>query len=683
MRLGQYATDAEVSEGEQGFPVYLDGQFFMSLAHPSGWATAENGSVTLKQYPGRTLAAGGQFQCMETVLGVAEPHRARTAFLSYIRSHMRRTRRNHDVAYTIFEPFGASSEEIIEENEQFLLDNLAKVNRSQITSGCHFDFYAIEFWVDHQGDLMRPEPRDFPTGFEQVDRVLSSMGTLRGLWIDSSWAAWSIGKNPVTACDLTYDPAYGTEDLQTLCRATDPIKTMYTTAFRHHIREQGVRLLKFDNLHAICYNPHHGHLPGIYSTEAIQSAIIEFLQELDAECADVFLMLYWGHRSPWWLIAADTLFESGLYLEASHPAASPTLYIRDSVILGLDQAQWWCQDVPTLGKDSLGVWLSNWKWNSSIGKERWQEAMVMDMCRGSLLLQPWSDTDWLTPEEHSQMANFIALLRQRSDCFANPRFVVGNPWNAEPYGYCCSNGERAFVALYNCTWSDAVLLVTLTPEWGLPSARAWNVFRWYPDPAKLQGVFHDKVSISLRPFEIVLLELVGDNEAPSLHRTFEMKPMPHSFAESTTPIALCITSADIDNALRVPREEDTSTEKHTPLPPKRVVMVTGQLPSNQQGGTLVVTCELFEKADLALLDDCGKFFAVQAMVAGNSTASTPVVRNRTYPASWQAWRIKTTPSVVVQEFELRITMMIPESVSIQCHGFFIPDSDALRPTDWS
>jgi hypothetical protein len=53
-------------------------------------------------------------------------------------------------------------------------------------------------------------------------------------------------------------------------------------------------------------------------------------------------MLYWGHRSPLWLIAADTLFESGLYLEATHPLASPTLYIRDSVILGLDQAQWWC-----------------------------------------------------------------------------------------------------------------------------------------------------------------------------------------------------------------------------------------------------------------------------------------------------------------------------------------------------
>ena len=37
------------------------------------------------------------------------------------------------------------------------------------------------------------------------------------------------------------------------------------------------------------------------------NALIEFLHALDAECPDVFLMLYWGYRSPWWLLHADTL----------------------------------------------------------------------------------------------------------------------------------------------------------------------------------------------------------------------------------------------------------------------------------------------------------------------------------------------------------------------------------------
>ena len=50
-----------------------------------------------------------------------------------------------------------------------------------------------------------------------------------------------------------------------LCRASEPIKSMYTEAFCHHIRQNGVRLLKFDNLLDQCDNPRHEHLPGVYS----------------------------------------------------------------------------------------------------------------------------------------------------------------------------------------------------------------------------------------------------------------------------------------------------------------------------------------------------------------------------------------------------------------------------------
>jgi hypothetical protein len=146
-------------------------------------------------------------------------------------------------------------------------------------------------------------------------------------------------------------------------------------------------------------------------------------------------MLYWGHRSPWWLVHADTLFDSGIGIEAASPSDFPAPRARDSITQRLDQAQWHAKDIPPLGKDSLGVWLSSWGWNSSVGKWRWQEGFVMDLCRGSLLAQPWSDTAWLSPPERQQMADFIALLRARPGCFGNPRFILGNPWKYGPYGY--------------------------------------------------------------------------------------------------------------------------------------------------------------------------------------------------------------------------------------------------------
>lgn len=57
LRLGSYRTEAKLVDREQGFPVYLDDQFFMSLAHPAGWATATNSEASLRQYPGTKLAA--------------------------------------------------------------------------------------------------------------------------------------------------------------------------------------------------------------------------------------------------------------------------------------------------------------------------------------------------------------------------------------------------------------------------------------------------------------------------------------------------------------------------------------------------------------------------------------------------------------------------------------------------
>jgi hypothetical protein len=547
LRLGEYETDASVSEGEQGFPVYLGGEFFMSLAHPSGWAIGQEGQVALRQYPGRTLPPSATFRSMEAVFGVAQAGEARETFLNHVRSRSRRVLRRHDKPYAIFEPFGARLGGDFDETEEFLLDNIAKLAQGQRETGCHFDYYSIDFWVDSMGDIKGFDPQRFPGGLDKINPELAKLGTAPGLWITGTKAEWSIGDNPAVRPCWTHDPAQGLPIGATtqihLCRATDPVKTMYSSGFRHHIRENGVRLCKFDGTWAICYNPNHDHLPGVYSTEAIQTAIIETLHDLDAECPDVFLMLYWGHRSPWWLLHADTLFESGLAMEARDIGPAPALYVRDSVTLGLDQAVRWCEDVPLLGQDSLGIWLSDWPWNSYIGKERWQEGFVMDICRGSMLAQPWSDYEWLSTEERMQIAEFIALLRARPECFGNPRFVLGDPWRDEPYGYCCSDGERAFIALNNCTWSDAALQLELNSAWGLPDHRQWELYRWYPHPAKLQGeraTFGERASISLRPFEVVLLEAVPQRQSPSLERAFDVEPIPSSFAEPSRPLELAI-----------------------------------------------------------------------------------------------------------------------------------------------
>ncbi|MBI84241.1 MAG: hypothetical protein CMJ81_13650 [Planctomycetaceae bacterium] len=591
VRLGDYRTDAEVSDGEQGFPVYLDGEFFMSLAHPSGWAIGQEGRVLLRHYPGVVLAPGEKFHCMETVLGVAKQEQAREQFVQYVRSRMRRVVRGHDRPYAIFDNFGSwplrepkeGTQEITEQNfrevlevgmfakntEKAMLHSLSRLAEMQKVTGRQFDLCNLHFWFDIHSEMTRFAPERFPTGFAPIKRQLKELGIASGLWINSGYGLWSTVHPSFAGC----------------CPAQEPLRSAYSKAFRYHIRENGIRLAKFDGLEAMCYSASHDHLPGVYSTEAIHNAVIDTLRHLDDESPVTLLLLYWGYRSPWWLLDSDTLFEPGVFVEAAHPGVLPTLYARDSVTQGLDQAHWFCSEVPRLGKDSLGIWLSDWWWNSSIGKERWREGLVMDMCRGSLLLQLWADHDWLSPPEWRQMTTLFELVRARPECFANSRFILGNPWKDEPYGYCCSDGKRAFIALNNCTWQDNVLSLELNSAWGLPDGPSWELYRWYPDPARLVGeakTFTRQVSIALRPFEVVLLEAVPSGRSPSLERKFTERPTSFAFAEPSRPVEVTLGQPG-------EKSPDASESIWTVLKPAAAVSAGGATLAIQEDGSILAS----------------------------------------------------------------------------------------------
>ncbi len=569
VRLGEYGPSAGATlvTAGRGFPAYIADEFFLSLAHPAGFADVKDGKVVLRQYPGTLLTAGQKFQCMEAVYGVAPSGGGRDSFIHYVRSRMRRVLRGHDKPYAILESFGGQPSGDFWVTEAYVLEHLAKVAQGLREGAPPFDFYCTEFWHDAGGDLTTFHPKCFPNGYQRMRDEILKLGMRPGLWIDSGGLPqWTIADNPAIRGCFTKGDGKGE-----ICRASEPINTLYKKAFIHHVRENKVGLLKFDNMgpscqQPCCDNPAHAHLPGpLYSVEAIHNAIIDFFRELDTACPDVFIVLYWGYRGPWWLeygdIQFDTYFASGTHIEAASPTEFPTAYARDSVTQRLDQAHFRMLDTPWLGKDSLGIWLSDWPWNSCIGKARWQEGLIMDLCRGNLLAQIWTDTNWLTPAERRQLADFVALLKANPDCFGNSRFILGNPWKSEPYGYSCSNGKRAFLAIHNACLEDRVVTLPLGAACGLPDKGSWDIYRWYPKPGRLKwtqssaGV--DK-QIALRPFEVVLLEVVPNREGPSLKRAFDEAPMATAFAEPSRRL-------DMQVSLEA-KETDSSRQWHALKP---------------------------------------------------------------------------------------------------------------------
>lgn len=671
--LGDYQTQAEVTEGEQGFPVYADDSFFIGLAHPSGFAMGENGRIRLRQHPGIEIQPGEDWLSMEAVLGVTPEGKARKGFLDHLQTRMRRMRRGHDHPYAFAEPFGGrmngNQEELerywlfgyFDETEDYLLDHLDKVEAVQKQTGCQFDAYFLQFWHDYNGTLKEPNPKSFPRGLTPVFDRIRALGMEPGLWIDSSWELWSCGGNPAVAGCHTHDPAYGT-DRDTLCRAADPYRTIFTEAFVHHVRDQGIKFLKFDNLQACCFNPAHGHLPGRHATEAIQNAVISTLGKLDEICPEVFIMLYWGHRSPWWLLHADTLFEPGLQIEAAHPGGSPTLFARDSVVAGLDQAHWFCRDLPALGKDSLGVWMSEWKWNSMLGTERNAEGFVMDLCRGNLLIQPWSDPGFLDFKGRETLGRIIALLRARPECFANSRFILGNPWKYEPYGYCCTDGKRAFLAINNCTWEFRNISLDLV-SWEMDPQAAWAAVRWHPDPAALPAV-NSRATIPLKPFEIVLLEIYPLNEQPSLGENLPAGWLAQAKQTRQTAMETTLLEETRAKPGEFPRPPGA-------LPPvaadihyvKRLYRIAGETGP----GLFCLTAELRKDGLPCALENLGDHFQLSG--ADDAVA---ILGRKAFSTPWQGWRI---PRPSAGRFLYHLEAMLPHGVSLALQGRLLPLDD--------
>jgi hypothetical protein len=692
VRLGRYRTGLNaVGHADVGFPVYVDDQLVATLMHPAGWVRSRDGEVLLEQHPARELEPGDRFECMAALLVPAEPGQARAAFREQVRARMRRVTRGHDRAYAIYESFGAwttTPEAFIETfTDEVVRQQIACLARFHEETGEKFDVFHVDFWHNIHGDLDQPHPRRFPEGFANVKRLLAERQVSLGLWLDSTQGAWNIGGNPAIWPCTTYDHAYAvrrdpspTQGFNFLCLTADPFRSLMTNGFRHHLRHNGARMFKFDNFNTVCYNPTHGHWPGLYSTEAICEAAIAFLQALDRECPELFLILYWGWRSPWWLLHGDTLFECGLAMEAASPGSAPTLYVRDGVTQVLDMGQWYATDIPALGKDSLGIWFSDWGWNSRIGAERWEEGFVMDMARGSLLAQPWANEEFLDPAGRRQLAEFIALLRVAPDCFAQSRFVLGNPWRAEMYGYSCPGKERAFIAVHNATWTDASVTLELNAAWGLPGRGPWDLYRWYPQSARLTAAdgepFRDRATLVLRPFEVVLLEVVPAGGRPSLPRELPALPVPTAFAEPTRTLDLTLRGiAEPRKLPALPIDKADDLPKDFSMPPRHDWVAEGTLPATAAGGTLYLAIERYLKDGKALVDgNVSRAVAVTARVAGKRLPVAPVIRpaRASYPTHWQGFRLALGAGARPRRFTVDVASRHAPEVEVRVKAYFIP-----------
>ena len=359
-------------------------------------------------------------------------------------------------------------------------------------------------------------------------------------------------------------------------------------------------MCKFDCFSAMCNNPAHNHLPCVYSTEAMHNAVLELLRALDDENHEVFLMLYWGYRSPWWLLDADTIFEPGVFLEGAHPGGTPTLYVRDSVTQGLDQAHYYCQDVPVARQGFAG----HLALRLVVEQFHRQTALAGGFCDGHGPRKSLA-------ADLGRLGLALAARVARDGHAVQAREGTTPLLRQQPLHPRQSLEERALRLLLHRRPPGVLLPEQLhverprahacnsIPPGDCPTDVSWDLYRWYPKPAHLttgSRLWRKQVDLAMRPFEVVLLEAVPKGEKPALDRTFADQPLPAAFSEPSRRVEVKVLrpgeepSKDAPSIWTVlePIKANSAAGVTLTPQPDHSLLATGPLPASD---TYTITAE--------------------------------------------------------------------------------------------
>jgi len=684
VELDDFTSAEPATGGGLGQPVFLGADAFAAVEHPGGDNRASGGRVQLAHYPGRRLAPGAEYRSHVALVSVASAGGAAGHFVDYIDAHSR----PRPGMMGVYTPFGTNNQwgacpTLDDEQALEVLDHLAALQKR----GVRFDYFTLDTgWVDPASDLTRFKPTAFPRGPREVIDRVRELRLKFGLWFATSWGLQSCWDYPGAFADgrpptQLYREGFplGAEGIM-FCLGEENYRSILQRAVLHHVRTNGVRLLKFDGGAYTCDNPAHGHLPGKYATESMYDWLIDLARRARAIAPDICIIWYWGLRSPFWALHGDAIFESGLMMEGSGTSNVPTLHYRDSVTLAQDQNAYHARLIPPRLKDSLGVWLSDTRWGNFMGGERWRESLVMDLGRGSRLFPNlWGNLRHLTDDDVDFLAWITALARKHAPLFTRRRQVGGDPFRNEPYGYAHGRGARGFVFLHNAHFTARPVALRLDASLGLDARPGTpvQVIARFPEEQRLvpsTGSYRlgDALEVWLRPFETLMLEIAPARGASRLPRR-DLS----AAAAARLGATLALRPVDADPWLDVRFTEAAAFAQKNLLRQTRTYAAT--LPAlDGEPPILVIVIRLRQgEAEWKYAPTVVQIVQVVARVGDQKLQLIPMPDGRqhgntqSFGCSWVTYRLRLNPDWAHAPLTVAVHANLPEGVVAQTEAWIV------------
>ncbi|QYM78426.1 hypothetical protein K0B96_14140 [Horticoccus luteus] len=688
VELDDFLCGATTTGGGAGQPVFIEDEVFAAIEHPAGENTGERGRVRLAHFPGRRLRAGETWRSQVALVSGAAAGEANPHFLRYVETRSLK----RPAFVSTYTPFGINNQwgaapTLDDEQTLEVLDLVGTLREEEVA----FDYFTLDTgWVDFASDLTQFRPGAYPNGPDKIVQRVRELKMKFGLWFAVGWGlqacwdhpgAFANGIPPVQRWREGYPLG---ADGVVFCLGEENYYTILKNAVLHHVRENGVRFLKFDGGGYQCDDPTHGHLPGKYATEAMYERLIDIANSARTIAPDVFVMWYWGLRSPFWALHGDAIFESGLFMEGSGTSPVPTLYYRDSVTLAQDQNAHHATTVPPRLKDSLGVWLSDTRWGNFMGLERWRESLVMDLGRGSRLFPNlWGNLSRLTEEDVQFLAWVEKFARDNAALFRTRRLVGGDPFHNDVYGYAYGDGERALVFVHNAHFASRPLRLRLDGSLGLDANDddPVSVIAHFPERQRLARTDGERfrrgdvVELRLRPFETLLLEVTSARRAGTGWAERELS------AAAAARLGQAVALREGEPAARLGAVFADAAAFEAKQLRRKSYGFSAMLPAlEEEDGTpiLAVVVQLRQgAAEWRYAPTVVQIVQVMMSVGGRKLIATPVPDGRqhgntqSYGCSWVVYKVRLAPLSEGAPLELAVHAHLPEGVEARVQAWVV------------
>lgn len=455
------AVREELTRGGEGQPLFIGTQGFISSTFPAAENRRDGSVLNVRHAPFKSLNAGQRFDFSSVVYGLNMGRATFEDLAESFRKFLLQRRPHPNDCLRVYCDWGAhdelAAEYELELDEKMARRLVANLRNAKEKLGLTYDYYLMDdFWYDPESYFMFKRTH-WPEGPKTFLHELEEAGMKLGLWFDANMQRVSDANKKV------FRSAGNCE----LCMAVEANAAWLFDAIEKHIREDGVRMLKFDFAYFECDNPNHDFHSqrGIASKEPAVHNFIKHIHNLREICPELQVLGYNGfstkldyigsvdqNRSGWAISPFWALYIDYLYCGDPRPAerAAPMeksiVHYSDCMIEQFTDAL-----LPREAIDDHGSMIGLTNTIYYLQKRSLRDSYLMNIVRGTRKIHLYGETgllddeDWEFLTKAQKLFDFVCS----QGCKTEP--ILERPSRGTVYGYHNALEDRGVITVVNTT----------------------------------------------------------------------------------------------------------------------------------------------------------------------------------------------------------------------------------------